>query len=105
MEWRTPHSADTVVICLKEERLLVDLGPLELHSESKVVAPLDEQHELETRKVWHPVTQALRKKDWPSASKHKVALEQKQRDEAAERKKKGEVYVTHVLFPNVAPRD
>lgn len=55
----------------------------------KTVAPLASQHPLETRKVWDGVSQALLKKDYGTASKEKMALEQKQRDEAEDRKVKG----------------
>lgn len=43
----------------------------------------------ESRKLWEKVTSNLLKKDYSEATKEKVTIEQKQRDEAAERKKKG----------------
>ena len=55
----------------------------------KTVAPLEEQGELETRKVWSAVTTALLAKDWNSASKAKQTLEQAQRVKAEDRKKSG----------------
>lgn len=74
---------------VQKERVLLDMVPLSMLP--KAVAPLDEQDDRETRKVWDPVTQALKKKDWPVAAKNKTAIEQRQRDEAAERKKNGEM--------------
>ncbi|KAK4055438.1 hypothetical protein OIO90_003276 [Microbotryomycetes sp. JL221] len=73
-----------------EERVLIDMVPLAV--QPKTVAPLSEQDELETRKVWDSVSRALLDKDFSRASKNKQELEQKQRDKAAERKKIGEVY-------------
>ncbi|GAA5914566.1 hypothetical protein JCM5296_006274 [Sporobolomyces johnsonii] len=69
---------------------LIDLLPL--HVFPKTVAPLEEQHELETRRVWQPVCEALYKKDFGTASREKQRIEQEQRDKAEERKKKGETY-------------
>jgi hypothetical protein len=71
-------------------RTLVDLVPLAVVP--KIVAPLEKQHGLETRKVWRNVTDALLAKDWTTASKHKQTLEQAQRVKAEEKKKTGEVY-------------
>ncbi|KAI5474183.1 hypothetical protein MNV49_003987 [Pseudohyphozyma bogoriensis] len=76
---------------------LVDLVPLAVAP--KTVAPLDQQHELETRKVWSSVTNALLVKDWNTASKAKQALEQEQRNKAEERKKKGETYIPVYFEP------
>ncbi|KAK4048099.1 hypothetical protein OIV83_004969 [Microbotryomycetes sp. JL201] len=73
------------------ERVLIDMVPLAV--QPKVVAPLSEQDELETRRVWEPVSKALLDKDFGLASKNKQTLEQKQRDQAAERKKNNEVSV------------
>ncbi|GAA5853278.1 hypothetical protein JCM8547_000266 [Rhodosporidiobolus lusitaniae] len=69
---------------------LVDLVPLSVAPKS--VAPLSSQDPLETRKVWSPVIDALLKKDYSTASKEKLRIEQEQRDKAEERKKKGEGY-------------
>lgn len=55
----------------------------------KTVAPLEEQHELETRRVWSSVTTALLAKDWNAASRAKQTLEQAQRVKAEDRKKSG----------------
>jgi hypothetical protein len=55
----------------------------------KVVRPLDKQHPRESRKLWENVTDKLVKKEYSDATKEKVQIEQRQRDEAAERKKNG----------------
>lgn len=56
----------------------------------KVVRPLEKQLPKESRKLWENVTSKLLSKEYGEATKHKLALEQKQRDEASERKRKGE---------------
>jgi len=53
----------------------------------KRVRPLEKQDERESRKLWENVTGNLLRKEYGEATKEKVAIEQKQRDEAAERKK------------------
>lgn len=68
---------------------LIDLTPLEVIP--KVVAPLEEQHELETRRVWESVTNFLNAKEFSSATKAKQSLEEAQRVKAAERKATGDV--------------
>jgi len=57
------------------------------------VRPLEEQEPLESRRVWGKVIEAIHAKDFGRATKEKQIVEQRQRDEAAERKKKGEEYV------------
>jgi hypothetical protein len=55
----------------------------------KAVRPLDRQHASESRKLWEKVTDRLVKKEYSEATKEKVQIEQRQRDEATERKKNG----------------
>ena len=55
----------------------------------KSVRPLSGQHPNESRKLWEHVTSNLLKKEFSEATRVKLAIEQKQRDIAAERKKKG----------------
>ncbi|KAM0747159.1 hypothetical protein T439DRAFT_328927 [Meredithblackwellia eburnea MCA 4105] len=76
---------------------LLDMVPLSVIP--KKVAPLDQQHELETRKVWAAVTNAVLAKDWNTASKAKQTLEQGQRVKAEERKKSGIVYEPRFFKP------
>jgi len=55
----------------------------------KTVRPLERQHSRESRKLWENVTDKLVKKEFSEATREKVTIEQRQRDEAAERKRKG----------------
>lgn len=74
-----------------EWRTLLDLSTL--HVIPKVVRPLEKQHPRESRKLWENVTSNLLKKEYSEATRHKIEIEQRQRDEAAERKRKGVQYV------------
>lgn len=65
----------------------------------KTVAPLDQQDTLESRKIWSSVSDALIAKDFSTASKNKMALEQKQREEAEARKKSGVPYSPRFFVP------
>ena len=69
--------------------MLIDLEQLNLVT-PKSVRPLDVQEEMESRKIWKPVTEAIINKEFSQATKHKQEIEQMQREAAAERKKKGE---------------
>ena len=66
---------------------LIDLEALKIVPKS--VRPLDKQLPTESRKLWDGVTTRLLKKEYSDATKVKQTIEQKQRDEAADRKKKG----------------
>jgi len=66
---------------------LIDLSTLWVIP--KQVRPIEKQIPYESRKLWESVTTRLLKKEYSEATKEKVAIEQKQRDIAAERKKKG----------------
>jgi len=55
----------------------------------KAVRSLEKPLPNESRKLWDDVTAKLIKKEYGEATKHKLAIEQRQRDEAAERKRKG----------------
>jgi len=55
----------------------------------KMVRPLDKQLPRESRRLWDNVTTRLLRKEFGDATKEKVAIEQRQRDEAAERKRQG----------------
>jgi len=76
-----PRSADSDWVTLLD----VD----RLRSVPKVVRPLEKQHEHESRKLWDPVTKSLLNKEFSEATNRKIAIEQKQRDETAERKRTG----------------
>jgi len=70
-----------------EYTTLIDLSTL--HIIPKSVRPLERQLPFESRKLWESVTDKLLKKEFSEATRAKIAIEQKQRDDAAERKKKG----------------
>ena len=74
-----------------EWKTLLDLSTL--HVVPKVVRPLEKQEPRESRKLWVKVTNNLLKKEYSEATKEKIEIEQRQRDEAAERKRKGLSYV------------
>lgn len=71
-----------------EYATLVDLSTMLVVP--KRVRPLEHQAHNESRKLWENVTSRLIAKEYSEATKHKLSIEQKQRDKAAERKKKGE---------------
>lgn len=73
---------------MEEFHTLIDLEKLQ--TVPKVVRPLEKQLSKESRKLWENVTAKLLSKEYGEATKHKLALEQRQRDEASERKRKGE---------------
>lgn len=66
---------------------LIDISTL--HPVPKAVRSLENQLPTESRKLWDPVTSRLLKKEYSEATKYKQVIEQKQRDDAAERKNKG----------------
>jgi oxysterol-binding protein-related protein 9/10/11 len=55
----------------------------------KAVRSLEKQLPNESQKLWDDITARLIQKEYGEATKHKLAIEQKQRDEAAERKREG----------------
>ncbi|OMJ18444.1 Oxysterol-binding protein-like protein 1 [Smittium culicis] len=65
----------------------------------KYVKPLEDQSEYESRKVWGSVAELMIKKDYSSATKKKIEVEEYQRKLASERKEKGEPFVPR-LFVN-----
>jgi len=74
-----------------EWKTLLDLSTL--HVVPKVVRPLEKQEPRESRKLWENVTNNLLKKEYSEATKEKIEIEQRQRDEAAERKRKGVSFI------------
>ncbi|KAL4073682.1 hypothetical protein J3A83DRAFT_4504961 [Scleroderma citrinum] len=70
---------------------LVDLAALRIIP--KVVRPLAMQLPNESRKLWDNVTSRLLKKEYNDATKHKLAIEQRQRDEAGARKRTGKEFI------------
>lgn len=86
-----PASAATSTVDIArsdgESGTLLDLSTLKVIP--KAVRPLEKQLPHESRKLWENVTSRLLSKEFGEATREKVAIEQKQRDMAAERKKKG----------------
>jgi len=66
---------------------LIDVSALRVIP--KAVRPLEKQQPRESQKLWESVTDKLMKKEFSEATREKVVIEQRQRDEAAERKRKG----------------
>ncbi|XP_067678060.1 oxysterol-binding protein-related protein 9-like isoform X1 [Haliotis asinina] len=60
----------------------------------KMVRPTDQQEEYESRRLWRDVTYNLKHKNVEKATEGKQFLEQRQRDEAKDRKEKGERWET-----------
>ncbi|KAG7447051.1 uncharacterized protein BT62DRAFT_948930 [Guyanagaster necrorhizus] len=83
--------ADLATVSEGEYSTLIDIGELEVIP--KQVRPLERQLPHESRRLWHNVTRRLENKEYSDATKEKVAIEQRQREEAAERRKKGIGYV------------
>ena len=81
IRWKRVDAPDS------EYATLIDISTLAVIPKS--VRPLERQLPDESRKLWENVTTRLLKKEYSDATKHKLAIEQKQRDEAAERKRKG----------------
>lgn len=84
-----PHAASRTDVSHPdtEYSTLIDLSMLQVIP--KEVRPLEKQLLTESRKLWENVTDNLLKKEYSEATREKVVIEQKQRDEAAERKRKG----------------
>lgn len=69
---------------LQRSELFVDVN--EIPIVKKQVRKIAEQKENESRRLWKEVTAGLRLNDIDRATNSKTALEQKQRDEAKQRK-------------------
>ncbi|KAI0341339.1 hypothetical protein BDW22DRAFT_1396871 [Trametopsis cervina] len=85
IKWKLVEEPDSAY------RPLLDLSQLQVIPKS--VRPLDEQLPTESRKLWENVTKNLLNKQYGDANKFKHAIEQKQRDDAAERKRKGTKFI------------
>ncbi|KAH9835322.1 uncharacterized protein C8Q71DRAFT_710027 [Rhodofomes roseus] len=82
-----------------EYATLIDLSML--CAIPKSVRPLEKQHPNESRKLWENVTNNLLAKEYSEATKHKLSIEQRQRDDAAERKRKGVQFVPNYFESDV----
>ncbi|KAF8237388.1 hypothetical protein L208DRAFT_1247942 [Tricholoma matsutake] len=83
-----------------EYSTLMDLSTLRVIPKS--VRPLEKQLPFESRKLWESVTDNLLKKEFSEATRAKIAIEQKQRDDAAERKKKGLEFVPQYFDKDIS---
>lgn len=78
------------------EEFVIDVNKLEIVK--KLVKPISQQEENESRKVWRDVTLGLKVNDIDKATAAKQKVEQRQRDEAKERKETGEEWNTKVGY-------
>jgi hypothetical protein len=94
-----PHSTSSATLpsplpsssATEEYTTLIDLSVLK--PIPKTVRPLERQLPCESRKLWEGVTLNLQEKKYSDATREKVQIEQKQRDMAAERKRKGTEFI------------
>ncbi|KAH7882303.1 hypothetical protein F5I97DRAFT_343960 [Phlebopus sp. FC_14] len=105
IRWRrtqsAPSSTSNVSLSTSSEyNTLVDLSTLQVVP--KVVRPLEKQLPHESRKLWENVTAKLLNKEYGDATRHKLAIEQKQRDEANERKRNGQVFIPRYFEENMS---
>ncbi|KAH9059548.1 hypothetical protein EDB87DRAFT_764994 [Lactarius vividus] len=70
---------------------LIDLTPLQVVP--KIVRPISRQLPSESRRLWESVTSKLLSKEYGEATRAKQVIEQRQRDEAADRKRRGVEFV------------
>jgi len=80
--------------------VLVDIDALSVVP--KAVRPLADQAPNESRKLWEPVTTHLLSKNFNEATRVKQAIEQRQRNIAAERKAKGTEFVPTYFGADIA---
>ncbi|TFK28498.1 hypothetical protein FA15DRAFT_633742 [Coprinopsis marcescibilis] len=93
--------ADVLRSSDEEWQPLIDLDSLQVLE--KEVRPVDKQLPQESRKLWKTVTDKLINKEYSDATREKHVIEQRQRDEAAERKRKGVEFVSR-YFENDTDR-
>lgn len=74
-------------------KLLVDIS--KIRGIPKIVRPLNEQSPLESRNIWKELTEALIARDFTTASRAKLAVEDAQRKLANERKQKEEDFIPY----------
>ncbi|XP_076260251.1 oxysterol-binding protein-related protein 9 isoform X2 [Rhynchophorus ferrugineus] len=78
-----------------ESELFIDVNALSLIT--KRVRPISQQGDNESRRMWKEVTAGLKFNEIDKATNAKQALEQKQRDEAKERKETGKEWQTKLF--------
>ena len=85
-----------------KKQLLIDLVPL--MPVPKTYPPEDEQLPNESRRYWREVTSALLNKQYAEATKEKQLIEERQREKAAERKARNEVWQPRFFTETVGPK-
>jgi len=75
---------------------LIDLAPLQVVPKS--IRPISRQLPTESRRLWESVTSRLLRKEYGDATRAKHIIEQRQRDEAAERKRRGVEWVHFLVY-------
>ena len=88
---KSGRSSNSSIFEPTEYTTLLDLSTV--YPIPKTVRALDKQLPYESRKLWSDVTDRLVKKEFGEATKAKLSIEQRQRDQAAERKRTGAEYV------------
>ncbi|KAG8733022.1 hypothetical protein FRC10_000474 [Ceratobasidium sp. 414] len=83
-----------------DSRALIDLANLAVMP--KRVRPIDSQLPNESHRLWEHVTKNLLSKNYSEATRVKQGIEQKQRDDAAARKAKGEDFVPVYFEPDIS---
>ncbi|ORX92753.1 hypothetical protein K493DRAFT_316390 [Basidiobolus meristosporus CBS 931.73] len=78
-----------------QSTMLLDMNALQVIP--KLVKPISEQNENESRRVWSKVTELIIKKDFNNATKAKHALEDLQRQKASERLASGSAFVPQLF--------
>ncbi|KAI0294845.1 hypothetical protein B0F90DRAFT_1754520 [Multifurca ochricompacta] len=78
---------------------LIDLTPL--RAVPKSVRPISRQLPSESRRLWDSVTSRLLRKEFSEATRAKQVIEQRQRDEAAERKRRGVEFVSRYFEKDI----
>ena len=84
----------TPAFFVQDNELFIDVNALDINK--KQVKPISQQEENESRRLWKEVTAGLKFNDIDKATNAKQMLEQKQRDEAKERKDTGVEWKTRV---------
>ena len=80
----SPGSTPFKKVSDSDKTLLIDLGPL--NPAEKICPPMEEQLPNESRRFWNDVTEAIKSKQFSTATTRKQELEEMQRQVAAKRK-------------------
>jgi hypothetical protein len=80
----------------KEKKIILDVSTQK--REKYVVADITKQSENFSRRIWHPVTYALKTGDLDKAAKYKTEIEEHQRKLAKARKEKQETWIPKLFF-------